>query len=167
MILLALVLVHCSAQEFRPTNQNEMLRNIIKTDQHLLIGSSSSLYRISPDSLEVDGSITLTSENRLLVADNGGTFDDYVLSCDNNRCFLAEITDFSDIAWQLEPSDSLIRSGAINLRGVFVPSLDGTSELIYAESANGEDGRRVVRGELTNVDFAMTPQNSEFSLLTV
>ena len=131
------------------------------------MGSSSTLYRLNSDTLAVDASMTLTAENRLLVGDIGGEFDDHFLSCDNNRCFLAEVTDFNNVRWLLQPSTPLIRDGVMNLRGLFSPAEGGTSELIYAETAVGQEQRRVVRGELRNVEFTQTmpPEDSQFSLL--
>ena len=168
MLLLATVLMCSNAmEEFAP--EDVTLRNIILIDQHILVGSSSSLYRLNPNTLMDEVTMPLTSENRLLVADSGGSFDGNFLSCDSNRCFLAEISNFNNVSWQVDSSSPLIRDGTMNLHGLFVPSLGGTSELIFVETANGEVGRRVVRGGLANVMFSPSrttpPQDSEFLLL--
>ena len=163
MFLLASVLMHCSAQEFTP-GQNAVLRNIIKQGQYLLVGSSSALYRLNSSTLAVDTSLVLTAESRLLVGDTGGALDGNFLSCDNNRCFLAEVTNFNNMSWLLQPSTPLINGGMMNAQGQLLPG----NELIFAEAANGERGRGVVRGRLSNVEITqtiMTPQNSEFILL--
>jgi hypothetical protein len=165
--MFGLLLVHCTATEFVPSDENnEVLRNIIHTDQHIVIGSSHALYRINPNTLIVDERAPLTAPNRLLVSDVGGSYDGSVLSCDNDRCLLAEVVNLVNISWVVEDSIStVIRTGVTNIVGVFVPSQNGTSEIVYGETANGQAARRFSRGGLVNVNFITTgtPQNSLFS----
>ena len=98
---------------------------MIRTDQYIVVGSSRQLYLIDPGSLSVEQSFPLSSANRLLVANVGGSYDGNVLSCDNDRCFLAEIADLQDVNWSLQPSHPLIRSGVENIAAVLSPSAGG------------------------------------------
>ena len=122
--------------------------NIVHTDEHIVVGSSSALYRIRPNTLSVDERLPLTASNRLLVPDIGGTYDGNILACDNRRCALIEIVNFANASWLMEPSLPVIRTGVANAVGVFVRSLNGTSEIVYAETANGPSARRFTRGGL-------------------
>ena len=156
------LLLNCAAAEFAPND--ETLRNIIHTDEHIVIGSSSALYHIRPNTLTVAERLPLTAPNRLLVPDIGGTYDGNILTCDNRRCALIEIVNFANVSWLVEPSMPVIRTGVANAVGGFVRSLNGTSEIVYAETANGLMARRFARGRLLNVNFESTmPQNSLFS----
>ena len=159
---LTFLLLNCAAVEFAPND--ETLRNIIHTDEHIVVGSSSALYRIRPNTLMVDERLPLTAPNRLLVPDIGGTYDGNILTCDNSRCALIEIVNFANVSWLVEPSTPVIRTGVANAVGFFVRSLNGTSEIVFAETANGLMARRFARGGLLNVNFESTmPQNSLFS----
>ena len=75
----------------------------------VIVGSSSALYRLTPDLVE-DESVMLDNPNRLLVASrtSDGFFDEDVLACGSARCVLSPINSFSDILWQgtiLEPGE--------------------------------------------------------------
>ena len=168
LLLLALWSSHCSAAtEFEPSaEEDETLRNVIRTDQYIVVGSSRQLYLIDPGSLSVEQSFPLSSANRLLVADVGGSYDGNVLSCDNDRCFLAEIADLQDVNWSLQPSTPLIRSGVENIAAVLSPSAGGTTDVILGEVATGAFPRRFVKGSFLNVDLTdstnTAPQDSMF-----
>ena len=76
----------------------------------IIVGSSSTLYRLTPDLVEVE-SVMLDSPNRLLVADQTRNefFEAAVLACGSLSCRLSPITALSDIVWKgpiLDPGES-------------------------------------------------------------
>ena len=164
-VLLALItslVVSCSSLEFEPTDEHESLRSIIRIDQSLLIGSSSALYRIDSSSLNIQERLSLEAESRLLITDVGGTYDGNVFSCDNRNCFLAEIGNLSNTSWNAS-SSIVIENGLDNVIASFVPASNGTSQLIFGETANGESARRFTKGGLLNVNLSGPPRMSQFS----
>lgn len=168
-----LVVGGCYAQEFTPKEEGETIRNVLYADQQILVGSGGAnmdtlygaIYRIDPGSLATVERRLLTTPNRLLVADIGGSFDGQLLACDNTECFLAEITDFSNMSWGV-PRGMVFRDGSENVAAMFTPSSSDISELLFGESANGFFGRRFVRGEFNNVDLTGSdpPDDSAFML---
>ena len=106
-VLLQVAAVSCLS--FCPTVPSETLRNVVVTGNSVIVGSSSALYRLTPDLVEVE-SVMLDDPNRLLVASrtSDGFFDEDVLACGSARCVLSPISSFSDILWQgaiLEPGE--------------------------------------------------------------
>ena len=156
----ALLVQCCTSLEFTPTNADETLRNIFQTEQHIVVGTSSALYRIFPSDVSAASRLALGSPNRLLVADTTGSYIGNFFSCDNDRCFFAEIVDFTNMSWVVEPSTAVIRTGEDNIAAVLVPSGNGTTEIIFGETANRQSARRLTKGGF--LGFA-TPMDSLFS----
>ena len=147
--------------EFPPTNNEETFRNLIRTERHLIIGSSGALYRINPSNLTMEEKRPLLAANRLLVADTDGSYRGNFLSCSNVQCFLAEIVNFANISWQVNNSAVIRSVGTQNVAGVFAPSSNGTTELTFGETATTESSRRFVKGGLLNVDFSSSAVNAK------
>ena len=147
MSLLFLV-VQCRAAEFTPTTASgETLRNIFRDGEQAVVGSSAALYRIDLNSLSVQETLALPSENRMLVPDLEET---NFVSCDSNRCFLAAISDFNQVSWEV-PSDTIIRRETDDtVASILAPSMTGVPELTFGEVANGNDARRFVKGALSS-----------------
>ena len=153
MSLLFLV-VQCRAAEFTPTTASgETLRNIFRAGGQAVVGSSAALYRIDLNSLSVQETLALPSENRVLVPDLEET---NFVSCDSNRCFLAAISDFNQVSWEV-PSGTVIRSETDDtVASILASSMTGVPELTFGEVANGNDARRFVKGalDLTTQEFS-------------
>ena len=148
---LCLLVSHAQSVQFSPEETGEEFRNLIMARSHLLLGSSNAIYRLD-NSLTKQEKRSLTAPNRMLVTDFVGSFTDNVLSCSSDSCFLAQITDFTNISWQVDPP--FIRpAGTDNVAGVFAPRANGTSDLTYGERAGGSDvgGRLLAKGSLFNV----------------
>jgi len=98
-ILLQVVAIYCLS--FCPGTLSENLRNVVIAGNNVIVGSSSTLYRLTPDMVEVE-SVMLDSPNRLLVADQ--IRDEFlevaVLACGTSSCSLSPITALSDIVWE-------------------------------------------------------------------
>ena len=135
--------------QFIPESQGESFRNLISAHSHLLLGSSHAIYRLN-DSLTRQQKRILSSPNRMLVADYIGGLKNSILSCDNTVCFLAQVTDFDSISWQV--NSLLVRLTEDNSVGVFAPRTNGTSDLTYGERAGRElgGGRLFAKGTLDN-----------------
>jgi hypothetical protein len=113
------------------------------------LGSSNAIYRLD-NSLVRQERKSLAAANRLLVTDYVGSFRDSVLSCSSDSCFLAQITDFTNITWQVDPP--FIREQATdNVAAVFAPRANGTSDVTYGERADSLGGRLLAKGSLINV----------------
>ena len=140
---------HAQSLQFPPETPGETFRNLISARSHLLLGSSNAIYRLD-NSLVRQERKSLEAANRLLVTDYVGSFRDSVLSCSSDSCFLAQITDFTNVTWEVDPP--FIRVGATdNVAAVFAPRANGTSDLTYGERADGQDSRLLAKGSLVNV----------------
>ena len=161
--------------QFSPEGTGEEFRNLIMARSHLLLGSSNAIYRLD-NSLMKQDKRSLTAPNRMLVTDYVGSFTDNVLSCSSDSCFLAQITNFTNISWQVDPP--FIRpAGTDNVAGVFAPRANGTSDLTYGERGGGFNvgGRLLAKGSLFNVGtsdgtqsfntYAMRTEGSSFDPL--
>ena len=139
-----------SSVHFSPEAGGETFRNLISANSHLLLGSSNALYRLD-NSLTRQEKISLAAANRMLVTDYVGSFRDRVLSCSSDSCFLAQITDLTNVTWQVDPP--FIRElGMDNVAAVFAPRANGTSDLTYGERAGMQtSGRLLAKGSLVNV----------------
>ena len=87
--LLVCVLLHVavvSCLSFCPQNSMETLRNVVVTNDTIIVGSSSALYRLTHELVKVE-SVMLNGQNRLLVADRrrDGMFGGGVLACGTPR----------------------------------------------------------------------------------
>ena len=146
---------------FAPEGENEVFRNLISSKSHLLLGSSAAIYRLD-DNLAKQQKKVLSSPNRMLVTDYVGSFKDSVLSCDSNTCFLAQVTDFNSVSWQV---NTLLRSSTAvvvdNAVAVFAPRANGTSDLTFGERADGLFPRYFTKGSLVNAGVG----NSSYSFL--
>jgi len=98
-VLLQVAAVSCLS--FCPTMPSETLRNMVVAGSNVIVGSSSALYRPSPDLVEVE-SVMQGSPNRLLVAEGvtDGMLGGIVLACGTTVCNFSLINNLSDIFWQ-------------------------------------------------------------------
>ena len=150
-----LLVSRAQSVQFYPESSGEIFRNMISAKPHLLLGSSNAIYRLNSSLVRQEKKF-LAAANRMLVTDYVGSFSDSVLSCSSDSCFLAKITDFTNITWQVNPP--FIRERATdNVAAVFAQCANGTSDLTYGERANGErtdglgDSRLLAKGSLINV----------------
>ena len=145
-----------SSVQFSPEADGETFRNLISANSHLLLGSSNAIYRLD-NSLSKQEKISLVAANRMLVTDYVGSFRDSVLSCSSDSCFLAQITNLTNVTWQVNPP--FIREQSTdNVAAVFAPRANEISDLTYGERADGRNSRLLAKGSLVNVD-AGTPQS--------
>ena len=149
---------HAQSVQFSPEGDGETFRNLISAKSHLLLGSSNAIYRLD-NSLIKQEKKSLGAVNRMLVTDYVGSYRDSVLSCSSVSCFLAQVTDFTNITWQVTPP--FIRElGADNVAAVFAPRANGTSDLTYGERAGlNTGGRLLIKGSLANVGAANVSQS--------
>jgi hypothetical protein len=140
-----------SVQFLANQTPGETFRNLISARSHILLGSSNAIYRLDNSLVRQERKV-LAAANRLLVTDYVGSFRDSVLSCSSDSCFLAQITDFTNITWQVNPPFIQHSEQATdNVAAVFAPRANGTSDLTYGERADGQDSRRLAKGSLINV----------------
>ena len=93
-VLLQVAAVSCLS--FCPTMPSGALRNMVVAGSNVIVGSSSALYRLSPNLVEVESVISMQgSPNRLLVAEGV-----IVLACGTTVCNFSLINNLSDIFWQ-------------------------------------------------------------------
>ena len=144
-----LLVSHAQSVQFSPEGGNEVFRNLILAKSHLLLGSSNALYRLDNNLVKQEKKL-LGAANRMLVTDFVGSFRDSVLSCSGESCFLAQITDFTNVSWQVDPP-FICEQCTDNVVAVFAPRSNGTSDLTYGERAGHESARLLAKGSLTNV----------------
>ncbi len=137
---------------FKPSHNDEELRNIIITDSAIVVGSSRSLYRLGPD-LDEEQKRTVETPNRLLVADPSGTFQGNVVECGTLECSLASVRNLSDIRWHV--TNGLVSEDTYNVIGVFALGLNGTSALTigerdYLRESGGAVPSTITKGDLVN-----------------
>ena len=104
-ILLQVVAIYCLS--FCPRTLSENLRNVVIAGNNVIVGSLSTLYRLTPDMVEVE-SVMLDSPNRLLVANQASSVE-AVLACGSLSCSLSPSNDLSEIFWEgpiLDPGES-------------------------------------------------------------
>ena len=142
--------------QFSPESNGETFRNLISARSHLLLGSSNAIYRLD-ESLVRQEMKSLGAANRMLVTDYVGSYRDSVLSCSSDSCFLAQITDFTNIMWQVDPP-FIREQGTDNVAAVFAPRANGTSDLTYGERAGLDGGRLLAKGSLVNVGASGVPK---------
>ena len=157
--------------QFPPETPDETFRNLISAQSHLLLGSSNAIYRLD-NSLVRQERKSLGDANLMLVTDYVGSFRDSVLSCSSVSCFLAQITDFTNVTWEVNPP--FIRERTTdNVAAVFAPRANGTSDLTFGERAIGVSGRLLAKGSLVNVGapsqlfnrYARRPEGNRFDPL--
>ena len=135
--------------QFLPETSGEIFRNLISARSHLLLGSSNAIYRLD-NSLVRQERKSLGDANRMLVTDYVGSFRDSVLLCSSVSCFLARITDFTNVTWEVDPP-FISELATDNVAAVFAPRANGMSDLTFGERANGRNGRLLAKGSLVNV----------------
>ena len=140
------------SESFCPISSNENLRNIVLTDSHVVVGSTSALYRLNLSLSERQQTRTLSSPNRMLVGDPDGTYSDSVLECGNSGCSLSRISDLADIRWEV--SSGVVISATDEVVGIFAAGPNGTSSLHIGERTIPQPARRssISKGDLVNVD---------------
>ena len=146
------------SESFCPISINENLRNIVLMDSHVVVGSTSALYRLNPSLSERQQTRTLSSPNRMLVGDPNGTYSDSVLECGNSGCSLRRISDLADVRWEV--SSGVLRSATDEVVGIFAAGPNGTSSLHIGERAIPTPTRRSImsKGDLVNVDSSSGDQ---------
>jgi len=144
-LLLQIVAAYCLP--FCPTLSSETLRNMVVAGNNVIVGSSSTLYRLAPDLVEVE-SVMLDSPNRLLVGDQ--IRDEFievaVLACGSSSCSLSPITALSDIVWEgpvLDPGESNVLA-ALSLTN------EGTFSVTYGTRRSPSRPSTITRGTLLN-----------------
>ena len=117
-------------------------------DNNIIVGSSSTLYRLTPDLVEVESMPLPDSRaNRLLVADR--TRDGlFVLACGPRRCFLSPNDNLADILWrgvvlQPAPEDPNVLGG-ISLTN------NGSLSVTYGTTQSPDRPSAITRGSLLN-----------------
>ena len=164
--ILAFPAVFAAVAHF-PAQNGETLRSVLLTDGSLVLGSNTTLRRLSSADLSVLQEISLTEGqvSRLLAGDPGGTYSGRVLSCLRTTCSLLDETNIASQNW--EDSNVLLVDADSNAEGIFVPGESGQSVLTIALQRSGEQVSRVVRGNLVNVgasngqDFSIIARQAE------
>ena len=146
-VLLHVAAVSCLS--FCPQNSMETLRNVVVTNDTVIVGSSSALYRLTLDLVEVE-SVILNSPNRLLVADRSGDgmFGGGVLACGTPRCTLSSVDLLSDIVWE----GRILNPGRANVLPAFSLVNDGTLSVTFGTRRDQNRGTpsTITRGSLLN-----------------
>ena len=146
-VLLYVAAVSCLS--FCPQNSMETLRNVVVTEDNIFVGSTSALYRLNHELVEVE-SMILNSQNRLLVADRSGDgmFGGGVLACGTPRCTLSSIDLLSDIVWE----GRILNPGRANVLAAFSLVNDGTLSVTFGTRRDQNRGTpsTITRGSLLN-----------------
>ena len=117
------------------------------TEDTVIVGSSSALYRLTVDLVEVE-SVMLNSPNRLLVADRsrdrmlGGG----VLACRSPRCTLSSVNMLSDVVWE----GRILNPGDTNVLAAFSLVNDGTLSVTFGTRRDQNSPSTITRGSLLN-----------------
>ena len=141
-ILLQVVAIYCLS--FCPRTLSENLRNVVIAGNNVIVGSSSTLYRLTPDMVEVE-SVMLDSPNRLLVANQTSSVE-AVLACGSLSCSLSPSNDLSEIFWEgpiLDPGESNVLA-ALSLTN------EGTLSVTYGTRQSPSRPTTITRGSLLN-----------------
>ena len=117
------------------------------TEDTVIMGSSSGLYRLSHDLVEVE-SVMINSPNRLLVADRSRDrmFGGGVLACGSPRCTLSPVNMLSDIVWE----GRILSPGETNVLAAFSLVNDGTLSVTFGTRRNRDTPSTITRGSLLN-----------------
>ena len=162
--LLFCVLLHAAAVSclsFCPQNSMETLRNVVVTNDTVIVGPTSALYRLTHDLVEVE-SVILNSQNRLLVADRSrdGMFGGGVLACGSPRCTLSPVNMLSNIVWE----GRILNPGRANVLAAFSLVNDGTLSVTFGARQNQNNPSTITRGSLLNA-FGSPPYTfSEYAV---
>ena len=131
------------------------------TEDNIIVGSSSALYRLTHELVEVE-SVILNSPNRLLVADRSrdGMFGGGVLACGTPRCTLSPVNMLSDIVWE----GRILNPGRANILAAFSLVNDGTLSVTFGTRRNQNNPSTITRGSLFNA-FGSPPYTfSEYAV---
>ena len=144
-VLLHVAAVSCLS--FCPQNSMETLRSVVVTNDTVIVGSSSALYRLTLDLVEVE-SVMINSTNRLLVADRSrdGMFGGCVLACGSPRCTLTPVNKLSDTVWE----GRILNPGKTNVLAAFFLVNDGTLSVTFGTRRNRDTPSTITRGSLLN-----------------
>ena len=146
--LLLCTLLHVAAVSclsFCPQNSVETLRNVVVTNDTVIVGSTSALYRLTADLVEVE-SVMINSSNRLLVADRSETFGGCVLACGSPRCTLSPVNMLSTIVWE----GHILHPGETNVLAAFSLVNDSTLSVTFGTRRNRDTLSTITRGSLLN-----------------
>ena len=164
--VLVCVLLHVAAVSchyFCPQNSMETLRNVVVTEDNIIVGSSSALYRLTHELVEVE-SVILNSPNRLLVADRSrdGMFGGgvHVLACGTPRCTLSPVNMLSNTVWE----GRILNPGRTNSLAAFSLVNDGTLSVTLGTRRDQNNPSTITRGSLLNA-FSSPPYTfSEYAV---
>ena len=107
---------------------------------NVIVGSSSALYRLSPDLVEVESVISMQgSPNRLLVAEGV-----IVLACGTTVCNFSLINNLSDIFWQ----GTVLDLGMSDVLAALSLTSNGNLLLTYATTQSQHRPSTITRGIL-------------------
>ena len=163
-IVALFVLLHVAAVSclsFCPQNSMETLRNLVVTEDTVIVGSSSALYRLTLGLVEVE-SVMLNSTNRLLVADRSRDemFGGGVLACGTPHCTLSPVNMLSDIVWE----GRILNPGEANVLATFSLVNDGSLSVTFGTRQNQNNPSTITRGSLLNA-FGSPPYTfSEYAV---
>ena len=148
--LLLCILFHVAAASclsFCPQNSMEALRSVVVTEDNIIVGSLSALYRLTHDLVEVE-SVMINSTNQLLVADRSrdGMFGGGVLACGSLCCTLSPVNMLSDIVWE----GRILNPGDTNVLAAFSLVNDGTLSVTFGTRRNRDTPSTITRGSLLN-----------------
>ena len=139
-----------SCLSFCPTKSSETLRNMVVANNNVIVGSSSALYRLAPDLVQVESMMLdrRSRPNRLLVADTtrDGMFGGTVLACGSPCCTLSQIDRLSDIVWQ----GPVLDSGESNVLAAFSLTNSGNLSVTYGTRQSLGRPSTITRGSLFN-----------------
>ena len=164
--LLLCTLLHVAAVSclsFCPQNSVETLRNVVVTNDTVIVGSTSALYRLTIDLVEVE-SVMTNSPNRLLVADRSrdGMFGGGVLACGSLRCTLSPVNMLSNNVWR----GRILNRGRTKILAAFSLVNDGTLSVTFGTRRNQDTLSTITRGSLLNA-FGSPPYTfSEYAVQT-
>ena len=162
--LLLCILLHVAAVSclsFCPQNSAESLKNVVVSNDTVIVGSTSALYRLTADLVEVE-SVMKNTPNRLLVADRSrdGMFGGGVLACASSRCILSPVNNLSDIVWR----GRILNRGRTNVLAAFSLVNDGTLSVTFGTRRNQDTLSTITRGSLLNA-FGSPPYSfSEYAV---
>ena len=157
-VLLQVAAVSCLS--FCPAMPSETLRNVVVAGNSVIVGSSSALYRLTPDLVEVESiMLPMNSPNRLLVADRtrNGMFGGAVLACGSPSCALSPINNLSDILWE----GPVLDPGASDVLASFSLTSSGNLSVTYGTRQSPDRPSTITRGSLLN-SFRPLPHNTMF-----
>ena len=141
--LLQVAAVSCLS--FCPAMPSETLRNVVVAGNNVIVGSSSTLYRLTTNMVE-DESVMLGSPCRLLVAESDGMFGGTVLACGTTHCNLSLSNGLSEIFWQ----GPVLESGMSDVLAALFLTNSGNFSVTYGTKQSQRRPSTISRGSLLN-----------------